>query len=84
MRDPAGGATGPDAPARRSGVGLALPGGRIEVVLVVGEGLPGGQGEGEDEVVVLGLASVAAEVDELVGQAGDAGRGLGEAELFAA
>ena len=47
------------------------------MVFVMGEGLPDGEGEGEDEVVVFGLGAVAAEVDEFVDEvrhAGGAGR----------
>ena len=43
----------------------------------MGEGLPDGEGEGEDEVVVFGLGAVATEVDEFVDEvrhAGGAGR----------
>ena len=39
----------------------------------MGEGLPDGEGEGEDEVVVFGLGAVAAEVGEFVDQVRQAG-----------
>ena len=45
----------------------------VEVVFVMGEGLPDGEGEGEDEVVVFGLGAVAAEVGEFVDQVRQAG-----------
>lgn len=87
---------GPQA-AREEGSGILLAGQRgsisgaphqltagVEAVLVVFEGLPVGQGEGEDEVVVLALGAVAAEVDQLVLQFRDAGRCRRQAELLAA